>query len=128
MASLMLAFFIIRIEEIEIMNTQAKFRSLQESEKEDWQLIFSEFSRFAKALPDRVMAHLKLLEGDFGCFPVDRTHTLCKRPPVRFAMDGMMNISSALCCTILAIHWGRITTPTSRQPFSSLLLVKPIFG
>ena len=70
-------FFIVRIEEIETMNTHAKFRSLQESEKEDWQLIFSEFSRFAKALPDRVMAHLKLLEGDFGGFPVDRyTHSL----------------------------------------------------
>ena len=50
------------------MNTQAKFRSLQESEKEDWQLIFSEFSRFAKALPDRVMTHLKLLEGRFWRF------------------------------------------------------------
>ena len=59
------------------MSKRANFRSLQESEKEDWQLIFNEFSGFAKGLPDRVIAHLKLLEGDFGGFPVDRyTHSL----------------------------------------------------
>ena len=59
------------------MNTHANFRSLHKSEKKDWQLIFNEFSRFAKGLPDRVIAHLKLLEGDFGGFPVDRyTHSL----------------------------------------------------
>jgi predicted HD phosphohydrolase len=40
-------------------------------------MIVSEFSHYAKQLPDRVLAHLKLLEGDFGGFPVDRyTHLL----------------------------------------------------
>jgi predicted HD phosphohydrolase len=59
------------------MNTHANFKSLQESVSEDWPLILKEFGRFAKELPDRVMAHLKLLEGDFGGFPVDRyTHSL----------------------------------------------------
>lgn len=59
------------------MNMRANFKSLQESVNEDWQLILSEFGQFAKGLPDRVMARLKLLEGDFGGFPVDRyTHTL----------------------------------------------------
>jgi predicted HD phosphohydrolase len=28
--------------------------------------------KMAKSLPDRVMAHLELLEGDYGGFPVDR--------------------------------------------------------
>jgi hypothetical protein len=28
--------------------------------------------RFSKKLPDRLVAHLKLLGGDFGGFPVDR--------------------------------------------------------
>ena len=32
---------------------------------------------FARALPDRLLAHLKLLDGDYGGFPVDRyTHSL----------------------------------------------------
>ena len=69
------------------MSTQAKFRSLQESGKEDWQLIFSEFSRFAKDLPDRMMTHLKLLEGDFGGFPVDR-HTHSLQTATRALRDG----------------------------------------
>jgi predicted HD phosphohydrolase len=33
--------------------------------------------KMAKTLPDRVLAHLRLLDGDFGGFPVDRlTHSL----------------------------------------------------
>jgi predicted HD phosphohydrolase len=33
--------------------------------------------KMAQALPDRVLAHLRLLDGDFGGFPVDRlTHSL----------------------------------------------------
>lgn len=59
------------------MNKRASFKSLENCTKEDVDLIMGEFSQFAKRLPDRVMAHLKLLEGDFGGFPVDRyTHSL----------------------------------------------------
>ena len=69
------------------MNEHTNFKSLQESVQEDWQLIFNEFSRFAEGLPDRVMAHLKLLEGDFGGFPVDRyTHSL--QTATRALRDG----------------------------------------
>jgi hypothetical protein len=55
------------------MNAHANFKSLQESVNEDWQLILSEFGRFAKWLPDRVIAYFKLLEGGF---PVDRIQPL----------------------------------------------------
>jgi len=69
------------------MNTHATFKSLEASAKEDWPVIFSEFSRFAKGLPDRVMAHLKLLEGDFGGFPIDRyAHSL--QTATRALRDG----------------------------------------
>ena len=57
------------------MNEQAqraKFRSMEESAQEDWQLIASHFMSFNQGLPDRVLAHLKLLEGDYGGFPIDR--------------------------------------------------------
>jgi predicted HD phosphohydrolase len=44
---------------------------------EDWALIAKEFGLYAKALPGRVLDHLRLLSGDFGGFPVDRlTHSL----------------------------------------------------
>lgn len=58
-------------------NKRATFARMQDSTAEDWQLIQEEFKPFAKALPDRVLAHLRLLEGDCGGFPVDRlTHSL----------------------------------------------------
>ena len=59
------------------MSTRAGFTRMDASTKEDWNLIVPEFIKMAHALPDRVLAHLKLLEGDYGGFPVDRyTHSL----------------------------------------------------
>ena len=59
------------------MNARAQFTRMEESTKEDWDIIVPEAMKMAKALPDRVLAHLRLLEGDFGGFPVDRyTHCL----------------------------------------------------
>jgi predicted HD phosphohydrolase len=53
-------------------NPRAKFRAVTESTEEDWQLIGGELDRFAKKLPERLIAHLNLLRGDYGGFPVDR--------------------------------------------------------
>ena len=59
------------------MNDRAQFIRMQDSTQEDWKLIAGEFMQFTQTLPDRVMAHLKLLDGDYGGFPVDRyTHCL----------------------------------------------------
>lgn len=51
---------------------RAKFREMKEGTAEDWAIIGDEYREFAKGLPDRVLEHLKLLDGDFGGFPVDR--------------------------------------------------------
>lgn len=51
---------------------RAKFREMKEGTKEDWAIIGAEYREFAKDLPDRVLDHLRLLDGDFGGFPVDR--------------------------------------------------------
>jgi len=56
----------------EINSDRAKFHAMTEGTCEDWGLIGAEFQRFARGLPDRVLAHLKLLKGDFGGFPIDR--------------------------------------------------------
>ena len=59
------------------MNDRAQFIRMKDSTQEDWKLIAGEFMQFTKSLPDRVIAHLKLLDGDYGGFPVDRyTHCL----------------------------------------------------
>lgn len=51
---------------------RAKFREMKERTAEDWAIIGEEYRTFAKGLPDRVLDHLRLLDGDFGGFPVDR--------------------------------------------------------
>ena len=59
------------------MNANARFTHMQDGTQEDWAIIAADFSAYARQLPARILAHLKLLEGDFGGFPVDRlTHPL----------------------------------------------------
>ncbi|MBX3659776.1 MAG: phosphohydrolase [Ramlibacter sp.] len=60
---------------------------MQDSTQADWQTIAGEFMQFSTALPDRVMQHLRILEGDYGGFPVDRyTHSL--QTATRALRDG----------------------------------------
>ncbi|MGF6603595.1 putative HD phosphohydrolase [Paraburkholderia sp. GAS448] len=59
------------------LHTRAAFSHMENGTAEDWTVILAEFSTFTKSLPDRVLTHLRLLEGDCGGFPVDRlTHSL----------------------------------------------------
>lgn len=51
---------------------QAKFKAMTEGTQEDWMVIASQFFPFAKAGGKRVLDHLRLLDGDYGGFPVDR--------------------------------------------------------
>ncbi len=69
------------------MSERATFSRMQDSTAEDWRKIAGEFAGFTRTLPDRLMAHLKLLEGDYGGFPVDRyTHSL--QTATRALKDG----------------------------------------
>ena len=54
------------------MNARANFVRMQDSTAADWQVIAGEFMPFAQALPERVVKHLQILQGDYGGFPVDR--------------------------------------------------------
>lgn len=51
---------------------KASFRTMKESSKDDWEIIGLQFREYAKDLPKRIISHLKLLDGDFGGFPIDR--------------------------------------------------------
>ncbi len=56
---------------------RAQFSRMEASTQDDWKIIVSQFLPYAKALPNRILDHLRLLDGDFGGFPVDRlTHSL----------------------------------------------------
>ncbi|GKS77570.1 phosphohydrolase [Acidovorax sp. SUPP950] len=66
---------------------KATFVRMQDSTREDWQTIGGEFMQFSRGLADRVAAHLRILEGDYGGFPVDRyTHSL--QTATRALRDG----------------------------------------
>lgn len=51
---------------------RAGFTAMEHGTQEDWAIIGGHFGQFLKGLADRVLAHLKLLDGDYGGFPVDR--------------------------------------------------------
>jgi predicted HD phosphohydrolase len=53
---------------------RASFRSMDQSTAEDWAIIVPEFIHLTSGLAQRVLAHLQLLDGDYGGFPVDRLH------------------------------------------------------
>lgn len=56
---------------------RAGFHAMEQGTAEDWAIIAGEAAGFNKGLADRVLDHLRLLDGDFGGFAVDRlTHSL----------------------------------------------------
>lgn len=67
---------------------RAQFRAMTEGTAEDWAKIAGALGPFTKALPDRVLTHLKLLDGDFGGFPVDRLQHSLQSASLAYR-DGM---------------------------------------
>ena len=51
---------------------RALFHHMKDGTQEDWAIIAGEVKGFAAGLSDRILQHLKLLDGDYGGFPVDR--------------------------------------------------------
>ena len=95
---------------------RATFANMAASTAEDWLTIATHFVPFARKLPDRVLAHLRLLDGDYGGFPVDRLRTACRRRRARTATGATKSTSSARCCTTSATRSARTTIPTSPPP------------
>lgn len=69
------------------MNARATFTRMEDSTKADWDLIIPEAMKMAKSLPDRVLEHLRLLNGDFGGFPIDR-YSHCLQAATLALKDG----------------------------------------
>ena len=51
---------------------RAKYIQMADGTLEDWQIIGKHAGAFQRGLAGRVLSHLKLLDGDFGGYPVDR--------------------------------------------------------
>ena len=57
--------------------TETHFTAMRDATRDDYQVIGRHSLEFFNGLPDRVLAHLKLLGGDTGGYAVDRlTHSL----------------------------------------------------
>ena len=66
---------------------QAKFKAMTEGTADDWQIIAGHMRPFMAALPGRIIDHLKLLDGDYGGYPVDRLEH-CLQTATRAHRDG----------------------------------------
>ena len=51
---------------------RARFAAMTEGTLDDWKIIGAQAEEFARALPDRLIEHLRQLGGDSGGFAVDR--------------------------------------------------------
>ncbi len=80
------------------MTARARFTRMDQSTRDDWALIVPEAMKMARQLPDRVLAHLRLLDGDFGGFPVDRL-THCLQTATLAHRDG--RDEEYVCCALL---------------------------
>ena len=94
----------------DIRNSRAQFHALTEGTRDDWQLIGGELERFVKKLPDRLIAHLELLQGDYGGFPIDRLEH-CLQTATRAHQAGQCDgVPSVGCDPIPGLcgdHGGR---------------------
>jgi predicted HD phosphohydrolase len=60
-----------------VPQARASFHQMKESTAEDWAIIAPQHAKLCAGLVDRTLAHLRLLDGDYGGFAVDRlTHSL----------------------------------------------------
>ncbi|MEO8445720.1 MAG: phosphohydrolase [Gammaproteobacteria bacterium] len=101
-------------------SARAAFTSMEGSTKDDWKIILAQFAPYAKALPDRILAHLRLLDGDFGGFPVDRlTHSL--QTATRAHRDG--RDEEYVVCALL--HDVGDTLGTYNHPDIPAAILKP---
>ena len=77
---------------------RATFTRMDEGTPEDWKIIGKAFHDYADGLVDRVISHLRLLDGDFGGFNCDRlTHSL--QTATRAFNDGK-DEEYVVCCLL----------------------------
>ncbi len=75
---------------------RATFHDMALSTQEDWGVIIESAKTFSPRGGERVLAHLKLLDGDFGGFAVDRL-THCRQTATRAYRDGRPDDYVVMC-------------------------------
>ncbi|WP_411818211.1 HD domain-containing protein [Hyphococcus sp. DH-69] len=99
---------------------RAKFRAMTEGTPEDWGIIAGQFMPFAMQGGKRIIDHLRILEGDYGGFPVDRLeHSL--QTATRAFKDGKDD--EYVVCALL--HDIGDTLGAFNHPDIAAAIVKP---
>lgn len=103
-----------------ITDARAQFTAMTEGTAEDWAIIGGQYGAFASHLPDRVLAHLRLLDGDFGGFPIDRLqHSL--QTATRAHRDGR----DEAYVVMALLHDIGDTLGTYNHPEVAAAIIKP---
>ena len=71
----------------DISEARASFHDMAQSTQGDWAVIMESAKSFSPQGGRRVLDHLRLLDGDFGGFAVDRL-THCRQTATRAHRDG----------------------------------------
>ena len=97
---------------------QASFTAMTNASAEDWAIIGSHYGEFAKGLTQRLVDHLKLLDGDFGGFPVDRLEH-CLQTATRAHRDGR-DEEYVVCALLHDI--GDVYAPYNHDEFAASVI------
>ena len=99
---------------------RAAFAAMDGASREDWMIIAGAMEPFQRALPDRVLAHLRLLDSDHGGFPIDRLkHSL--QTATRALQDG--RDEEYVVCALL--HDIGDTLASANHPDVAAAILKP---
>jgi predicted HD phosphohydrolase len=97
---------------------RARFTRMDEGTAADWAIITQQFAPFAARLADRVLAHLRLLQGDRGGFAVDRfQHSLQTATRAHRAGEGEEYVVCALLHDV-----GDLLTPWTHADVAAVIL------
>jgi len=99
---------------------RAQFAAMTEGTAEDWAIISRDYMAFAGGLSERVLKHLRLLDGDFGGFPIDRLqHSL--QTATRAHRDGR----DEAYVVMALLHDIGDTLGTFNHPEVAAAIIKP---
>ena len=97
---------------------RAQFENMCDGTQEDWNVINRAMKPFIAELPDRVLAHLKMLHGDYGGFAVDRLEH-CLQTATRAHQAGR-DEEYVVCALLHDI--GDILLPASHAELGAAIL------
>jgi len=97
---------------------RAQFHAMVDGTQQDWMAIVQASGPFSRALPDRMLAHLKMMAGDSGGYAVDRLeHSL--QTATRAHRDGR-DEEYVVCALIHDI--GDILGPSNHAEIGAVIM------